>query len=414
MRDGTIVYVHGAGDRIGPDPRQGVLAHGQLIRERLAELGREFEVVVCTWGDARGSSLDGMPATMPDVDGTRTTDIGWEQLRHDPFVPISRFGAVEGAQGDARSSSSAAATIADGYLLLWIERGLGSAERIDGFEPSQVDAAVSQAAARVRASSEFASARAVVGDFVGLVGSAARTVAALAASILMGDAGEEDAYAQVASRIGAGLGLLELMAFLTILADHFLSEGQIPDAIGVLATDRLRRVRYEFMLTGILGFGDILLYQRNGGAIRGYVGDHLRTARLDEDRRREAGESRGRVVALGNSLGGIILAEVLAGRAARDCDLFVTVGSQPGALRALRALGPAASRRPFRPWVNILDPRDFLGFLAAPVWPGAAGIEDVEIDLHRGFPHTHGRSYFEVGSPAVREIIARLDRLTVD
>jgi hypothetical protein len=202
-----------------------------------------------------------------------------------------------------------------------------------------------------------------------------------------------------------------MVALIVVLADTLLGEGRIPGPIDLIATDELRQARRDFMSTGIIGIADILLYQRNGRAIRDFVGDALHGARQDEDQRRTGGTSKGRVVALGNSLGGVILADTLAEGASGDCDVFVTMGSQAGALKVLGALGPDASAHPFRPWVNIYDPRDFMAFLAAPVWPELDRIEDVQVDLGRGFPHSHGKSYYEPGSPAVREMLAALDRL---
>jgi len=102
------------------------------------------------------------------------------------------------------------------------------------------------------------------------------------------------------------------------------------------------------------------------------------------------------VVALGNSLGGIILVETLAAPDAPRPDLLVTVGSQSSLLMtigALGALGASGARAPFQPWLNVYDPRDFLAFVAQPVWPDEPGIRDLEVDSGEGFPDSHGATY---------------------
>ena len=150
--------------------------------------------------------------------------------------------------------------------------------------------------------------------------------------------------------------------------------------LGVWATDRLRDRREPWMQE-ILGVADVLAYQRSGEAIREVV---QRT--LDD----LAGDRP--LIALGNSLGGIILFDVLRQPGGAKPDLFVTVGSQAPVLEAIGALG-SAEHAPFRPWLNIYDPRDFFGFVAQPIWPHLPDIVDERVDLGLGFPAVHGPAY---------------------
>ncbi|MET0771811.1 MAG: hypothetical protein ABWZ82_01900 [Candidatus Limnocylindrales bacterium] len=346
---------------------------------------------------------------MPEVAGGRAAT-SWRRLRADPYAALRRVGDECRSRGN--ESSTAAATISDGFLLLWVEQGLGPEPTVEGYPAEQANDAVSRAASQVRASGDYAAVRGF--DIFGVMAGAASAVASIGAELLLGPDASDDQHVQVASALGVKLNLLEWAAVAVVVLDNVLGEGQVPALVGLMATDALRRARRELMSTGILGIADILLYQRNGHAIRRYVTGALRRARATETHLQAAGQSEGRVVALGNSLGGIILADTLAGSAGGDCDAFVTMGSQPGALKVLGALGKAASARAFEPWINIYDPRDFMGFKVTGLWPDATRLEDVEVDLGRGFPHSHGKSYYEPGSPAIRVMLERLGPLAVD
>jgi len=155
-----------------------------------------------------------------------------------------------------------------------------------------------------------------------------------------------------------------------------------PNWLRVWATDRLLHRRDALMME-ILGVADVLVYQRAGQKIR----DHVKALLT-----REAGDERP-LIALGNSLGGIVLVDLLRETGAPRPDLLVTVGSQSSVLQAITALGDDPSPL-FVPWLNIYDRRDFLGFVAQPVWPQVASIEDQRVDLGLGFPEVHGPAYF--------------------
>lgn len=171
---------------------------------------------------------------------------------------------------------------------------------------------------------------------------------------------------------GAAAGIVALQ-YLNVKAPAFLR---------VWATDVLLRRRDALMLE-ILGVADILVYQRAGKPIR----DDVKRALT-----REPGDDRP-LVAVGNSLGGVILVDLLREPDAPKPDLLVTVGSQSSVLQAMTALGDDPSQL-FQPWLNIYDRRDFLAFVAQPVWPEVPGIRDQRVDLGLGFPEVHGPAYF--------------------
>jgi hypothetical protein len=149
---------------------------------------------------------------------------------------------------------------------------------------------------------------------------------------------------------------------------------------------------------------DVLSYLRRPDGIVGYV-----TAQLDQIRT----ESEGRpVVALGLSLGGIILVDTLAARAGLPAsaageeppgppvDLLVTVGSQSPFLLACDALGELRRNgprplRPFVPWLNVWNPDDYLSYPAGPIFGDAvrprAALRDVVGRDGAAFPAVHSR-----------------------
>jgi hypothetical protein len=139
---------------------------------------------------------------------------------------------------------------------------------------------------------------------------------------------------------------------------------------------------------------DILFYQRRGAEIRACVAESL------------AGLARP-VVAVGHSLGGVILVDLLSQGAHPPVDLLVTVGSQAPifyAVDALEALRPGGTVAPFTPWLNIYNREDLLSFCAERVFPGLA-VEDVPVDAGVPFPESHS-AYWRLDD-VYREIAQR-------
>jgi hypothetical protein len=131
--------------------------------------------------------------------------------------------------------------------------------------------------------------------------------------------------------------------------------------------------------------GDILHYQAHGEGLRNYLAEHIRQS--DED-----------VVVLAHSLGGVAAVDLLASRPMPQVRLLVTVGSQAGFLHELGALAglkPGVRELPsYMPdWLNIFDRRDFLAYLAAPVFNGGptglSRVRDFEVYSRQPFPLSH-------------------------
>jgi hypothetical protein len=139
--------------------------------------------------------------------------------------------------------------------------------------------------------------------------------------------------------------------------------------------------------------GDVMSYNRHRGTI------------FDEVRKELEKLSSKRVIAIGHSLGGIILVDLMAEAPPSNVRAVVTVGSQAPfmyALDALISLPYGKGHRPFTPWVNVWDRHDYLSFLARDVfktdvdsaWP----ILDVEVASGVGIRAAHSAYWTQPGT----------------
>jgi hypothetical protein len=394
---GTIVYVHGASDR-----QAGVADHVQRIEGQLALAGMPFDVVASHWGDAEGARLDRIEASLPAADAVTTafpTDVVAMRalLGSGPLIELGSLAPA--ARGDVGPSVPPDVVWREADQLLEICRTeIGAPTETvpmpdGGTQP--LGAACRMAAGVVRSSPEYAAAHASGVSELQLVAAAGRAVAATVAA---GAPAPVEIVDTVQLRIAeAVLGA----AGATLLA-RYLGIDVGPD-LKRWATDVLIPHRARLMREAGLGLADVLVYQRNGEQIRrfvlGTIAEVLGTGRP--------------VVALGNSMGGVVLVDVLSAPGAPRPDLLVTVGSQAPLLATIDALDPlgrTGSRPPFQPWLNIYDRRDFLGFVAGPVWPTERGIVDREVDPGLGFPDSHGSAY--LSNPEVYRHIGEHPALT--
>lgn len=125
--------------------------------------------------------------------------------------------------------------------------------------------------------------------------------------------------------------------------------------------------------------GDILRYQARGSGIRSAIRRSVLGTRSDE------------VTVLAHSLGGIASFDLLAMEPLPQVTRLITVGSQAPFLYEIGALvslePPAALPPHFPAWLNIYDPRDFLGFVGEALFPGR--VTDIEVDNGQPFPQAH-------------------------
>lgn len=130
--------------------------------------------------------------------------------------------------------------------------------------------------------------------------------------------------------------------------------------------------------------GDILLYQARGAGIRGFIENEVNNCSRP-------------VALLAHSLGGIACVDLLILRELPQVKILITCGSQAplfyelGALQSLEFTDvPDSQRLPatFPRWLNFYDPRDFLSYVAAPLFKNGR-VEDVRVDNRLAFPESH-------------------------
>ena len=161
---------------------------------------------------------------------------------------------------------------------------------------------------------------------------------------------------------------------------------------------------------------DVIGYHQHRASIQRVLRDELTAAA------KAAGDRPVLPVAL--SLGGIALVDLLGAWPKAPVEACVTVGSQAPLLYTFDAIPslPYDEADPPHlavPWLNIYDTRDFLSFVAEPLFrrtDGLASVVDLRVHAGKDFPKSHS-AYWE--QPAVWDAIAtafgwrRTERLTV-
>lgn len=117
------------------------------------------------------------------------------------------------------------------------------------------------------------------------------------------------------------------------------------------------------------------------------------------------------VLPIGLSLGGIALVDLLASWPRAPVEACVTVGSQAPLLYTFNAIPSMPydeANPPYLPvpWLNIYDSRDFMSFVAEPLFrrrDGLASVVDLRVNSGKDFPKSHS-AYWEL--PPVWDAIA--------
>ena len=169
-------------------------------------------------------------------------------------------------------------------------------------------------------------------------------------------------------------------------------EGRL--SLDPLTRPAMRVVHHAMVDHAGITMADVLGYLRDPAAVIGPA-----AARLLEIRRGAGGRP---VVAVGLSLGGIILVDTLASvlrdqarpeGERRPADLLVTVGSQSAALRAMGVM-PSAPRdvvHPalFTPWLNVWHEHDYLSYPVGAVFEHLGDVCDRRAVQRGAFPGVH-------------------------
>lgn len=140
---------------------------------------------------------------------------------------------------------------------------------------------------------------------------------------------------------------------------------------------------------------DVIGYQRHRASIQSI---------LREELARAAGAAGNRpVLPVALSLGGIALVDLLASWPGAPVEACVTVGTQAPLLYAFDAIASMPydeANPPYLPvpWLNVYDSRDFLSFVAEPLFrrrDGLASVVDLRVRSGKDFPRSHS-AYWEL------------------
>jgi hypothetical protein len=177
-----------------------------------------------------------------------------------------------------------------------------------------------------------------------------------------------------------------------------LRAGVRKDAVMKIATNYFEDRREALIdMLGAQMLADVIGYGAHRASIQRILTTELTAA---------AKAARGRpVLPVALSLGGIALIDLLASWPEAPVEACVTVGSQAPLLYTFDAIPsmPYDEADPPHlpvPWLNIYDTRDFLSFLAEPLFrrtDGLASVVDLRVRSGRDFPKSHS-AYWELGS----------------
>jgi hypothetical protein len=391
---GSLVFVHGTGVRAA-----GWATLWGRVRDYAGIAGiTGVKLVGCDWFRELGVPVDLVPDTLPSEAVTRSLTglalseeelaaAAWAILLDDPLFELRL--AAQAAPAGAASGVVVGGLRQDQEALRLVQQIAAGADGLDlagmGIEAGEIAAAATAVAASPELGGAARARGAADPDFLVAVSRAvvARALAPHRADepgsgppALLDGARRE----RLVDSVRAALGKVTTRNILTDWIKE-KATGFILQKGTRLAEDR----RLGLMGASTPGVGDVLYYQRRGGAILDFLAGKL------------AGLPRP-VVAVGHSLGGIMLVDLLSRPNAPPVDLLVTAGSQAPFLYALDALegirrGQAAPV-PFTPWLNFYNRQDFLSFCAARVFPGVKDITDVEVDPGVPFPESHSAYWY--------------------
>jgi hypothetical protein len=388
---GTLFFVHGTGVR-----EKGFVTTWGRVKDyaRMHGIDDGVEFVGCEWGPKLGVRVELVGETLPPQVMTRAAlermptarDVEvarWDLLLDDPLfeLRIAAEAAPKAPPGvvvaEHRADQAAVAML----------RGFPAQANSVALEGDGLDAAeLALAAERLAGTQELQRAALAAGNAADpdLLEAVATAVVAIALASHRAD--EPGTAPPVALNCVLRDALVKRVddTLMPLLTRGALTDWLKDKALAFVmrkATNMAEERRNELMGSSTPAVGDILYYQRRGGDIAQYVADSLKGLKPP-------------VVAVGHSLGGIILVDLLSRTDSPRIDLLVTAGSQSPLFYAIDALERIRRGQmppgPFPPWLNIYNRQDFLSFCAARVFGEVKGIYDEEIDPGVPFPESHG------------------------
>ncbi|MFJ8198229.1 hypothetical protein [Streptomyces sp. NPDC096152] len=383
----AVLFVHGTGVR-APSFDTTLDALSRSLRGRRPDL----TVHGCFWGGRYGSELFAQGASIPVADEARGMDshgvpddsgvLVWDRLQDDPLFELRLLALTDATDSEA-----------GGFHPGREPAGRALVGRYRRFTASDE---VRQQFGRVGLAEQFAGAcRTLAGS--GAFGDLEDSgVAAVEVWPVVVRATVAEALRRAEQEGGPHPRVLYdsnvrdefIRTLLQATDDEYrgVVGGWAKERIGTFfagrTTSYVSRRRQAFTDSASLVAGDILLYQRDGAAIRKFVADRISTLEPP-------------VTVVAHSLGGIICVDLFATMAPSDVRL-VTVGTAAPLfweLDALWGLRAGASLPPnFPEWVNIYDQRDFLAYVARPLFGDR--VRDVRVDNGQPFPRCHSAYWF--------------------
>ena len=393
----TALFVHGTGTR---DP-----AFSQTLGDVRAALDGVADVQPCYWGERHGAWLHADGASIPEYPSTRdVTDVLadvppdsdeefqitlWRLLLDDPLAELRLLAESAGPAREIGLGETTASLdltrLADWSTLLAADDPLRAK-----IADSRLAPLLAEVCGAVQNSGAFRDAENAADELTRRV-VAARAV--VAGALCLADEREIPTPA----RIDADLRDALVDGFTVLLVEKsrdvfdgvrdFMRDHIKRPLVGLAArgvTNRVRRKRGALTDSVTGPAGDILLYQGRGNAIRGFIRQRIESF-ADP------------VVLIAHSLGGIACVDLLAGVPLPGVKLLITCGSQAplfyeiGALQSLDFADIARSQRlpaHFPEWLNFYDRRDFLSYVAAPLFANGH-VTDVRVDNRLPFPESH-------------------------
>lgn len=389
----TIIFIHGTGVREPSFSRSF-----RVVKAKIAALNPAWKVEKCYWGEKYGVQLTDVKTVPPgrveiakdargaaeasDEDLTLTV---WQMLYADPFFELrwiaSGTGGSEEEEAAAPGETLVGATIRNQLDNFAVTSELQSALQACGITDEKSKDSFSAALADVRDSELLEPALQTHNAELPMAVSRAIIALTIADAVALGAPAPSETqrtrlYELVLAELGgAHRGIMKwLLAPLTGFASR-------------RATTYVANHRSGISGEAAPAAGDVILYQTRGEKIRDCI-------------KAEAEKAQDSVYLLAHSLGGIASVDLLAMSPPKNVRGLITVASQAPLLYEFDALtsirNPGALPDTFPRWLNIYDARDFLSYMAEPVFDRTK-VKDVEVKSGEPFPQSHS-AYWNLDS----------------
>ena len=362
MPKGTILFIHGTGERL--KDAAPFLEH---LQTQLDHFKIDYTLESVAWGDAVGVEFEGK--SLPDPPQKPSPDEAeWSYLAADPLFGLRLIAGPDISR--------------EGSGLLGKPKWVTAWEMVKAYRPTE-DLSALLIRGSLKPHWEL-SAALILGDpiarqaFESSGDNTAEPLQALARAIvaqMLIDSEQREQYAPTSKALRDKL-------YDRLVYDWGASVRGIGDRIAKFLTGLARSHRAQWSTSASLKVGDILLYQVHGKKIRESI-----AAKVAKCQHKP-------VVLLAHSLGGVACVDLLAGSGAPKVAGLVTMGSQAplffefGALQSLEDKQDLP--KSFPPWINFYDRNDFLSYVGGRLFTRMA---DWETKSGLAFPAAHS-GYF--------------------